>query len=144
MARGKKQKKGSSGFNLKNSKEFLERNAQKPEIQVMNSGLQVQVVEDVEGGASPGAEDEVRVHQRITLVDGSIVDDSYSRSQPETFLMSEAIPGYREGLLEMTVGSRWKLFIPPDLAWGKRGAGKKIGPDQVLIIDVRLLEINSA
>ena len=116
------------------------RNRQKPGVVEIESGLQYVIIEESQG-PKPNLEHTVVVHQRISLVDGTPVDDTYQKDVPAEFTMQEAIPGYREGLMLMSVGSRYKLFIPPDLAWGKRGAGAKIGPNALLVIDARLLEV---
>ncbi len=143
MGRGKhKQKntKGSAGFNKKNSADFLAKNRNKPGVNETDSGLQYLVIEEG-AGATPGLEDTVVVQQRIMLVDGTIIDDTYKTPNPAVFSMAEAIEGYREGLQMMELGARYRLFIPSDLAWGKRGAGSRIGSHAALIIDTRLLEI---
>ena len=142
MARGNKKGKGkgSSGYNRKNSDDFLERNRNKPDVLETDSGLQYLII-DKQDGPKPTEENTVVVHQRVTLIDSSVIDDTYKRNEPAEFSLQEAIPGYREGLLMMSVGSRYRFFIPSELAWGKRGAGNKIGPNAVLIIDARLLEI---
>lgn len=142
MARDKHKKstKGSQGFNRRNSDDFLQKNAAKAEITSSVSGLQYLII-DEGSGEVPLEDSVVEVHQRITLIDGTIVDDTYKTSEPARFSLTEAIEGYREGLLMMPVGSRRRFFIHPDLAWGKRGAGKKIGPNTVLIIDARLVRI---
>jgi FKBP-type peptidyl-prolyl cis-trans isomerase len=143
MGRGKHRQqnsKGSAGFNKKNSAEFLAKNRHKPGVQETDSGLQYLVIEEGQGVA-PGPEDTIVVQQRITLVDGTIIDDTYKSPHPAVFSMAEAIEGYREGLQMMTVGARYRFFIPSDLAWGKRGAGSRIGSHSALIIDTRLLEI---
>ena len=139
MKSGKRQK-GSSGYNRKATEDFLNRNRQKSGVVETESGLQYLIVEESEG-PKPSLEHTVVVHQRISLIDGTPVDDTYQKDIPAEFTMKEAIPGYREGLMLMSVGSRYKFFIPPDLAWGKRGAGAKIGPNALLVIDARLLEI---
>jgi FKBP-type peptidyl-prolyl cis-trans isomerase FkpA len=137
-----KKSKGSAGFNRKNSEEFFNKNRNKPGVTETNSGLQYIVIDEVQGDKpKPGIEDSVTVHQRIALIDGSIIDDTYKKDNPVKFTMQEAIEGYREGLTIMGCGSRYRFFIPPDLAWGKRGAGTKIGPEATLIIDARLIEI---
>lgn len=144
MARGKHRKKkntkGSAGYNRKNSEDFLARNLKKPGVTETDSGLQILVLEEGDG-SSPMVEDTVVVQQRISLVDGTIIDDTYKTPDPAIFPMQEAIEGYREGLMTMKVGGRSRFFIPSDLAWGKRGAGSKIGPYATLIIDARLHEI---
>ncbi len=142
MARGgtKRKSKGTQGFNRKNSEEFLSKNRKKADVKVTDSGLQYLIIE--EGvGERPTEESTVEVQQRITLIDGTIIADTYKEREPATFTMQEAIAGYREGLILMKKGSRYRLFIPPELAWGKRGAGNKIGANAVLIIDARLVDI---
>ncbi len=140
MTRGKKQTKGSSGFNRKNTDDFLAKNSGKPDVKTTPSGLQVL---EIEAGSDdfPSVESTVEVHQRISLLDGTIIDDTYKTGETACFSLEEAIPGYLEGLLLTGVGGRFRLFVPPDLAWGKRGSGKRIGPNAVLIIDVRLIRI---
>lgn len=143
MARGKgtKKGKGSKGFNQKNSEEFLAINGRKENISVTESGLQYEFVEQSEGTVSPNHSSTVTVHQRIKLIDGTIVDDTYKKNTPESFEMSEAIEGYYEGLTMMKEGDRYRFYIPSDLAWGNRGAGSKIGPYAVIIIDCRLISV---
>ncbi|MFC1761492.1 FKBP-type peptidyl-prolyl cis-trans isomerase [Planctomycetota bacterium] len=138
----KKNTKGSAGFNRKNSEDFLDKNRRKPGVVETDSGLQYLVMEEGEG-TSPFVEDTVVVQQRISLVDGTVIVDTYKTPDPAIFRMQEAIEGYREGLLLMKVGSRYRLFIPSDLAWGKRGAGSRIGPYATLIIDARLVDIRA-
>jgi len=140
MARGQKRTKGSSGFNRKNTDDFLAKNQNKPGVVVTDSGLQYMEIESG-SGEYPQIEDTVEVHQRISLLDGTLIDDTYKSGETLKFTLEEAIPGYREGLLLTGVGGRYKFFIPPDLAWGKRGSGKRIGPNAILIIDVRLVKI---
>ena len=140
MARGQKRTKGSSGFNRKNSDDFLAKNQNKPGMVVTESGLQYLEIE-VGGSEYPQSDSMVEVHQRISLLDGTLIDDTYKTGETLRFTLEEAISGYREGLLHTGIGGRYKFFIPPDLAWGKRGSGKRIGPNAVLIIDVRLLKI---
>jgi len=140
MARGKKTTKGSSGFNRKNTDDFLSKNQNKPGVKVTTSGLQVLELE-AGTGEPPASHSQVEVHQRISLIDGTLIDDTYKTGEIARFALEEAIPGYREGLLLMGVGGRSKFFIPPDLAWGKQGSGKRIGPNAVLIIDARLIKI---
>ena len=134
------QSKGSSGFNKKNSAEFLEKNRRKPGVITTNSGLQYIVLENSDE-TKPTINNTVTVHQRISLIDGTLIDDTYKRSDPLSFSMKEAIEGYREGLFLMGIGSRYRFYIPSELAWGKRGASNKIGPNSVLIIDARLIKV---
>lgn len=135
----KKSKKGSKGYNRKITEEFLLKNKKKDGIFVTDSGLQYEIVDDAEG-LKPSVEHVVIVQQRIKLLDGTLIDDTYKQPDPAEFTMKEAIEGYREGLFMMSKGSRYRFFIPPELAWGERGAGNKIGPNSVLIIDARLVD----
>ena len=138
MARGNKKGKGkgSSGQNRKSTDNYFDKMKNKPGFVLTESGM-LYCILDKHEGESPDTSSMVTVNQRISLVDGTMVADTY-KGLPDSFPMSEAIEGYREGLLMMGVGDRFKFIIPPELAWGKKGAGKKIGPDATLIIDVRL------
>lgn len=142
MARGKEKKnrKGSTGLNKKESENFLAKNRSKAEVTELPSGLQYEVLERGDSGFVMEG-DTVKVHQRILLIDGTVIADSYKSDEPEIFPLNEAISGYKEGLLQMSVGDRYRFTIPPELAWGKRGTSKKIGPFAVVIIDCRLLGI---
>lgn len=134
-----KSKKGSKGYNRKMTEDFLLKNKKKDGIVETSSGLQYEIVDHVDG-PKPSIENVVVVQQRIKLLDGTLVDDTYKQPEPAEFTMKEAIEGYREGLFMMSKGSRYRFFIPPELAWGERGAGNKIGPNSVLIIDARLVD----
>ncbi len=129
--------------NLEAGKAFLEENGKRPEVVSLGSGLQYEVL--VEGtGATPVATDTVTTHYHGTLPDGTIFDSSVERDQPSSFPVNGVIPGWVEALQLMPVGSKWRLFVPSDLAYGSRGAGAKIGANQVLVFDVELLAINEA
>lgn len=141
MARGKNRKGLSSkSANLKASEKFLKQNAQKATIFTTPSNLQYEIVEE-NSGPKPKRDSIVTVHQRIKLIDGTVIADTYKSNTPESFPIKEAIDGYFEGLSIMSVGARFRFFIPPELAWGTRGAGSKIGPNVAIIIDCRLLHI---
>ncbi|TVZ37715.1 FKBP-type peptidyl-prolyl cis-trans isomerase FkpA/FKBP-type peptidyl-prolyl cis-trans isomerase FklB [Alteromonadaceae bacterium 2753L.S.0a.02] len=140
MNSGKKLNKGSAGQNRKSGQVFIEKYRQKAGVQQTSSGLLYRVLEQGDG-IFPTNSDSVVVNQRILNADGSVIADTYKAGLPDTFTMKEAIPGLREGLLLMAVGGRNELVIPPELAWGRRGATNKIGPNTVLVIDVRLLEV---
>lgn len=129
--------------NLAASMAFLEENAGREGVVVTESGLQYEVLEAGDG-AKPGPEDVVEVHYRGTLVDGTEFDSSYSRGQPVSFGVSQVIPGWTEALQLMPVGSKWKLAIPSDLAYGAGGAGQIIGPNAALVFEVELLSIQEA
>lgn len=136
----KKLNKGSSGQNRKAGDSYQEKYRLKPDVQVTTSGLLYRVIE--EGvGVSPAMTDTVVVNQRIQTVNGKIIADTYQEGTPDSFSMQEAIPGIQEGLQLAREGGRYEFVVPPELAWGKRGVGSKIGPNAVLIFDLRLLEV---
>jgi FKBP-type peptidyl-prolyl cis-trans isomerase FklB len=121
--------------------EFLKKNAQRPEVVSLPSGLQYEVL--VEGnGPKPGPTDKVTTHYHGTLIDGSVFDSSVERGQPATFPVNGVIKGWQEALVMMPVGSKWKLYIPHHLAYGERGAGGKIGPYATLIFEIELISVN--
>lgn len=121
---------------------FLSDNRAKEGVMVTDSGLQYQVM--VEGdGPRPVASDRVRVHYRGTLLNGQEFDSSYARGEPATFVLDQVIPGWTEGLQLMPVGSKYKFFIPSDLAYGP-GGGRTIEPNATLIFEVELLGIESS
>ena len=121
---------------------FLAENASKEGVMVTESGLQYEVI--MEGdGAAPGPEDQVSIHYRGTLLDGTQFDSSYDRGQPATFGVTGVIPGFSEGLQLMTVGSHFRLFIPSDIGYGPNGSRPTIGPNATLIFEVEMLEIIS-
>jgi FKBP-type peptidyl-prolyl cis-trans isomerase FklB len=129
--------------NLEAGRVFLEVNAKRAEVVSLTSGLQYEVL--VEGsGAIPIATDTVTTHYHGTLPDGTVFDSSVERGQPASFSVSGVIPGWVEALQLMPVGSKWRLFVPSELAYRERGAGASIGPNQVLIFDVELLAIGGS
>lgn len=119
---------------------FLEANAKKDGVTVTESGLQFEVLTEGKG-EKPTAESTVRTHYHGTLIDGTVFDSSYDRGQPAEFPVGGVIAGWTEALQMMTVGSKWRLAIPYELAYGEQGAGGAIGPFQTLVFDVELLEI---
>lgn len=127
--------------NLTKAQQFLEQNKQEPDVQVTESGLQYKVLEEG-SGASPSADDTVRVHYRGTLLDGTEFDSSYARGEPAEFGVSQVISGWTEALQKMKVGGKWKLWIPPSQAYGARGQGP-IPPNSLLVFEVELLDIVS-
>ena len=120
---------------------FLAENAQADGVVVLESGLQYQVVEAGEG-PKPVPTDTVEVNYRGTLLDGTEFDSSYARNSSASFALNRVIPGWTEGLQLMSPGAKYRFFVPPELAYGERGAGADIGPDATLIFDVELLQIN--
>ena len=134
---GKKRKSGTARDSRAETEEFLKKNRLKPDVIETASGLQYTMIDPGEG-ASPTEWSTVEVNQRILLVDGTVIKDTFRTPDNDRFTMEEAIPGLKEGLPLMKEGGRFRFVVPPDLAWGKRGAGKKIGPNAALVFDIRL------
>ncbi len=126
--------------NIAIGKAFLEENKNKEGVITTESGLQYTVIEEG-AGESPKDEDQVVVHYHGTLIDSTVFDSSVDRGEPVTFAVNQVIPGWTEALKLMKPGSKYKLFIPSELAYGERAAGEKIAPNSVLIFDVELIEI---
>jgi len=126
--------------NAEAGKKFLAENAKKDGVKTTPSGLQYKI-EKPGKGSRPTANDVVSVHYRGTTVDGTEFDSSYSRGQPATFPLNGVISGWTEGLQLISEGGKIRLFIPPDLAYGEKGADPLIGPNATLIFDVELLDI---
>lgn len=120
--------------------QFLAENASRDEVIVTDSGLQYEVLQAGEGDL-PKADSTVRTHYHGTLVNGDVFDSSYDRGQPAEFPVNGVIKGWTEALQMMPVGSKWRLYVPSDLAYGEQGAGGAIGPHSTLIFDVELLDI---
>lgn len=121
---------------------FLEGNQSQEGVVVTASGLQYQVLKRGDSEQRPTPEDTVRTHYTGELADGSVFDSSEARGVPATFGVSRVIPGWQEALQLMAVGDRFKLWIPPELAYGSRGAGDSIPPNAALVFEVELLAIN--
>ncbi|OIQ44887.1 MAG: peptidylprolyl isomerase, partial [Gammaproteobacteria bacterium MedPE] len=121
---------------------YLEENAKREGVTTVASGLQFEVVSEGEG-EKPTAQSTVRVHYHGTLIDGTVFDSSYDRGQPAEFPVGGVIAGWTEALQLMSVGSKYKLHIPHNLAYGEQGAGGAIAPFSALVFDVELLEIVS-
>tara|TARA_B100000780_G_scaffold234430_1_gene174826 strand:+ start:6740 stop:7162 length:423 start_codon:yes stop_codon:yes gene_type:complete len=136
----RKQSKGSRGSNKNLTEEVLAKYQQRADTTQTGSGLLYRVIEEA-GGVKPGFQHTVKVHQRIKLGDGSVIDDTYRNGLPEEYAISEAIKGLQEGFQLMNVGARYEFVIPPELAWGKRGNSSSIGPNAVMIVDARLISI---
>ena len=136
---GKLAKKAQSE-NVEAGQKFLSENAKRNGVVTTNTGLQYEVL--VEGtGDSPKENDKVTVHYHGTLIDGTVFDSSVDRGNPATFPVNGVIPGWVEALQLMNQGSKYKLFIPSELAYGERGAGGSIGPNATLIFEVELISI---
>ncbi len=129
--------------NLKKAEEFLAENAKRQGVTTTASGLQYEVLAEGEsGGKSPTDANVVKVNYEGRLTDGTVFDSSYDRGEPIEFPLARVIPGWTEGVQLMSVGDKFRFFIPPELAYGARGTpGGPIGPNEALIFDVELLEI---
>jgi len=119
---------------------FLQRNASRPEVLTTSTGLQYEVLVQGEG-KSPSSSSTVVTHYTGTFTDGTVFDSSVERGVPATFPVNGVIRGWTEALQMMKEGARWRLFIPPELGYGARGAGGTIPPDTVLIFEIELLKV---
>lgn len=127
-------------LNLKAGEEFLAINKKKAGVTTLDSGLQYEVLKEG-NGKKPSATDQVSCHYHGTLIDGTVFDSSVDRGEPATFGVNQVIAGWVEALQLMTEGSKWRLYIPSNLAYGSQGAGQVIQPNSTLIFDVELLKI---
>lgn len=142
-ARQAKEDAEQSEANKKAAEDFLAKNKDKAGVKTTDSGLQYQILKEGTG-PSPKPSDMVKVNYRGTLIDGTEFDSSYKRGEPARFVVSQVIPGWQEAMPMMKVGGKWKLFIPPDLAYKNRRQGQHIGPNSLLIFEVELLGIEDA
>lgn len=126
--------------NLEEGLKFLAENRKKQGVVELPSGLQFMVLKEGDGQI-PTAADKVKCHYHGTLIDGTVFDSSVERGQPAVFPVNGVIQGWVEALQLMSTGSKWRLFIPSELAYGQNGAGGAIGPNSTLIFDVELLKI---
>jgi len=133
-------RKQAEETNKKEGEAFLAANKSKPGVVTLPSGLQYKILKEGTG-PKPAATDSVVCNYRGTLINGTEFDSSYKGGKPITFPVNGVIKGWTEAVQLMPVGSKWQLFIPPDLAYGARGAGDAIGPDETLIFEVELVSI---
>jgi FKBP-type peptidyl-prolyl cis-trans isomerase FklB len=138
-----KQEEVAKKLGEKNKKEgeaFLAENKKKEGVKTLPSGLQYKVIKEGTG-KKPKITDTVTTHYRGTLIDGIEFDSSYRRGKPASFPVNGVIPGWTEALQLMGEGAKWQLFVPPNLAYGERGAGRDIGPNATLIFEIELISI---
>ncbi len=126
--------------NIKAGQDFLAENAKRESVITLESGLQYEVLTEGEG-STPTANDNVKCHYHGTLIDGTVFDSSVQRGEPAVFPVGGVIAGWVEALQLMGVGSKWKLYVPSNLAYGEQGAGQQIEPHTTLVFEVELLEI---
>ena len=143
MAKKIKAIKEKAEANKKKGESFLKANAKKPGVVSLPSGLQYQVITKGKG-AKPTKEDTVTVEYTGTLIDGKVFDSSEKTGKPATFKLSQVIPGWTEALQLMQEGATWKIFVPAKLAYGQRGVGGPIGPNETLIFKIHLISIKKA
>mgnify|MGYP000287415040 CR=1 FL=1 len=140
MAEMEARNKVEAEKNLREGQEFLKANALKEGVFVLESGLQYKVI-TAGDGPSPVATDEVKTHYHGTLINGEVFDSSVERGEPAVFPVGAVIRGWVEALQKMKVGDKWEIYVPSELAYGPEGAQGAIGPNQVLIFQIELLEI---
>ena len=140
MAKQAESMKQQGEKNKAEGEKFLAGNAKKEGVKTLPSGLQYKVIAPGTG-KSPTASDMVTTNYKGMLIDGTEFDSSYKRGQPATFPVSGVIPGWTEALQLMKEGAKWQLFIPSDLAYGERGAGREIGPNATLVFEVELISV---
>ena len=134
------QKKEQASEALKEGEAFLTSNGNRDEVIVTASGLQYEILSEG-SGEKPGPTASVTTHYKGTLIDGTEFDSSYKRGQPATFPLNQVIKGWQEVIQLMPLGSKWRTYIPYNLAYGESGAGDSIPPFSTLIFDIELLEI---
>lgn len=122
------------------SKAYMEENAKNKDVVTTDSGLQYQIIKEGDG-ATPTLSDRVIAHYEGTLIDGTVFDSSIERGEPATFPVNGVIQGWQEVLQMMKEGSKWRVVIPGNLAYGPQGAGEMIGPNETLIFDIELIAI---
>ncbi len=137
----KKAMSDKSSVAKKEGKAFLEANAKRKGVVVLPDGLQYEVLKTGSDTTKPKLEDKVKCHYHGTLINGTVFDSSVDRGEPITFPLNGVIKGWQEAVQLMTVGSKWKLFIPSDLAYGDQQAGPTIAPGSTLVFEVELLGI---
>ena len=136
-----KQQAKAGELKIKEGENFLAENAKRKEVKTLESGLQYEILTVAEG-PKPTLNDQVTTHYHGTLLDGTVFDSSVDRGQPATFPVSGVIKGWTEALQLMSVGAKWRLYVPYNLAYGEKGVSAQIGPYTTLIFDVELLKIN--
>ena len=130
-----------AGENKAKSQKFMADNKSKKGIVALASGVQYRVIEDGTGTAHPTANSEVTVHYRGSLMNGLEFDSSFARGEPVHFKVGDVIKGWQDVLLQMRAGDHWQIFVPPELAYGERGQPPRIGPNEALVFELKLVDI---
>jgi FKBP-type peptidyl-prolyl cis-trans isomerase FklB len=127
--------------NKAKSQKFMADNKAKKGIVALPSGVQYRVIEDGTGASHPTASSEVTVHYRGSLMNGLEFDSSFARGEPVHFKVGDVIKGWQDVLLQMRAGDHWQIFVPPELAYGERGQPPRIGPNEALVFELKLVDI---
>ena len=130
-----------AAINKSAGEKFLEENAKKEGVVTLDSGLQYKIIKKG-NGESPTINSNVKVHYHGTHIDGKVFDSSYERGEPISLSLNQVIKGWQEAVPLMKVGSKWQIYVPAELAYGERGAGGSIQPNETLVFDIELLGIN--
>jgi len=136
-----KERTAKADSNKATGEKFLAENRKKEGVVTLPSGLQYKVIKQGDG-PKPTVESNVTVHYNGTHIDGSVFDSSYDRGQPASLSLSQVIKGWQEAVPLMNVGSKYQVYVPAELAYGEKGAGHSIEPNETLIFDIELLGIN--
>ncbi|SRR5579883_292603 len=126
--------------NLARAQKFFAQNKLQKDVITLPSGVQYKALQDGDSDRSPTLSSEVTLQYRGALLDGTVFDNTYDRGQPVTFPVDQMIPGWRQIITRMHVGDHWQVFIPPQMAYGERGQPPRIGPNEGLIFDIRLID----
>lgn len=129
-----------AAVNLQKARTFFAENKKKHGVVTLPSGVQYKVLDGGSGGKSPTADSDVTLQYRGEFLDGTVFDNTEDRGKPVVFPVNQMIPGWREIITRMKVGDHWQVFIPPDQAYGVRGEPPRIGPNEALVFDIRLLD----
>jgi FKBP-type peptidyl-prolyl cis-trans isomerase FklB len=132
-----------AALNLRKSQDYMAKNARQPGVVQLPSGIQYAVIRKGSGTASPTVTSTVTVNYRGMLTDGTEFDSTWARGQPVSFEVDKVIPGWQDVIPRMHVGDRWKVVIPPQLAYGEHGALPRIGPNEALVFEIELLGIKA-
>jgi len=135
-----KERQSKAAENLEKGKAFRDENAKRKGVVVLDNGLQYEVLQ-AGSGDSPAADAKVKVHYRGTLIDGTEFDSSIARGQPAVFSLQGVVVGFREAITRMQPGAKWRVVMPPELAYGEREVGAKIGPNSTLVFEIELIEV---
>jgi FKBP-type peptidyl-prolyl cis-trans isomerase FklB len=136
------EKQAAADANQKAGDAYRAANAQREGVVILESGLQYEVLSSGTGGEHPTPEDTIIAHYHGTLPDGTVFDSSVEREEPISFSLKGVIPGWKEAIPMMSVGDKWRVVLPPDLAYGENGMGQAIGPNTTLTFEIEIIDLN--